>query len=189
MSTQVIFETHSTSEDNENGIATGWLGGRLSALGREQARELGARRRGIARVYSSDLNRAVETAAIAFPDRPVTLDWRLRECDYGAWNGMPRERLVSERVRRIDEPFPGGESWRQAVARVDAFLAELREGPAVVIGHIATHWAFEQRYAGRRRAQPVKPRIRSAVTAGTSSCGQWPTPASSTQSACGKSLR
>ncbi len=77
----------------------------------------------------------------------MTLDWRLRECDYGDWNGMPRTRLVEERVRRIDEPFPGGESWRQAVARVDSFLDELRE-PSVVIGHIATHWAFEQRYRG-----------------------------------------
>jgi broad specificity phosphatase PhoE len=150
VSTQVIvFETHSTSEDNENGIATGWLGGKLSAVGREQAAELGARRRDISRIYASDLNRAVETASIAFPGCAVTLDWRLRECDYGEWNGMPRTRLEAERLRRIDEPFPGGESWRRAVARVDSFLAELCEGPAVVIGHVATRWAFDQRYLGR----------------------------------------
>jgi broad specificity phosphatase PhoE len=149
MDASLIFETHSTSEDNEGGIATGWLGGSLSALGRAQARELGERRAGVERIYASDLNRAVETATIAFPGRPVTLDWRLRECDYGEWNGMPREQMLTERLSRLDEPFPGGESWREAVGRVDSFLAELREERSVVIGHIATHWACEHRYQRR----------------------------------------
>jgi len=148
----VVFETHATSEDNERGIATGWLGGALSAAGREQARELGARRRddGLDAVYASDLNRAVETARIAFgDDAAVMLDWRLRECDYGDWNGMPRERLEAERVGRIDEPWPGGESWTTAVDRVDAFLDELRGGRVLVIGHVATRWALERRVCGR----------------------------------------
>ena len=66
--TTVVFETHSTSEHNEAGVATGWLGGALSAHGREQAAELGERRRndGIELVVASDLWRAAETAAIAF---------------------------------------------------------------------------------------------------------------------------
>jgi broad specificity phosphatase PhoE len=150
--TVVVFETHSTSEDNEAGIATGWLGGALSSTGRLQAAELGRRRRGdgIELVVASDLNRAVETAQIAFGGSgiPVRLDWRLRECDYGAWNGMPREQLEEERERRVDEPFPGGESWRQAVARVDGALGELSGGRVVVIGHVATRWALERRVNG-----------------------------------------
>src|SRR6476619_3880040 len=121
MSVQVVFETHSTSVDNELGRATGWLGGTLSESGREQARRLGSRRRhdGIDLVVASDLNRAIETARIAFEgsEIPVTLDSRLRECDYGSLNGMPRARLDAERRSRLDEPFPGGESWRQAVTR------------------------------------------------------------------------
>ena len=66
--TTVVFETHSTSEHNEAGIATGWLGGALSATGRAQAIELGRRRRGdgIELVVASDLWRAMETASIAF---------------------------------------------------------------------------------------------------------------------------
>jgi hypothetical protein len=50
---EVVYETHSTSVDNERGIATGWLDGALSA--RELARALGERRRddGIAAVYAS----------------------------------------------------------------------------------------------------------------------------------------
>jgi alpha-ribazole phosphatase/probable phosphoglycerate mutase len=152
---QVVFETHSTSEDNERGIGTGWLGGSLSATGRAQAESLGARRRadGIDRIYTSDLNRAVETAEIAFAGTgiPVVLDWRLRECNYGMLNGVPRTVLDAERPRRIDRPFPGGESWREAVARVGGFLDELArtsDDRVLLIGHVATHWALEHRLRG-----------------------------------------
>jgi len=31
VSVEIVFETHSISVDNERGIATGWLPGRLSA--------------------------------------------------------------------------------------------------------------------------------------------------------------
>jgi 2,3-bisphosphoglycerate-dependent phosphoglycerate mutase len=152
MSVHVIYETHSTSEDNEQGFATGWLGGTLAPIGREQAEQLGRRRRddGLDVVVASDLNRAVETAQIAFGDSdiPVRLDWRLRECNYGAMNGMPRSQLDAERQLRIDTPFPGGESWRQAVERVTVFLDELvneRAGQRVLlIGHVATRWALDQ---------------------------------------------
>jgi 2,3-bisphosphoglycerate-dependent phosphoglycerate mutase len=157
MSVAVVYETHSTSVDNEEGIATGWLGGRLSATGREQARQLAERRRhdGIDTVYASDLNRAVETAQIAFEGSgtPVQLDWRLRECNYGAMNGMPRSELEAQRSRRLYEPFPGGESWRDAVARVVGFIDELamqRQGERVLlIGHVATRWAIEHCILGR----------------------------------------
>jgi 2,3-bisphosphoglycerate-dependent phosphoglycerate mutase len=149
----VVFETHATSEDNERGIATGWLDGRLSTLGRSQAAELGGRRRddGIAVVYSSDLGRAVETARIAFDGSglEVIADARLRECDYGRWNGMPRARLEAERISRIVEPWPGGESWRSAVARVGGFLDDLaaaEDGRRVLlIGHVATRLALDLR--------------------------------------------
>ncbi|MGH3547501.1 MAG: hypothetical protein ACRDQU_05150 [Pseudonocardiaceae bacterium] len=41
MRTMIVFETHSWSEDNDRGVGTGWLPGRLSERGRELARELG----------------------------------------------------------------------------------------------------------------------------------------------------
>ena len=151
--TVVVFETHATSEDNEAGIATGWLPGRLSAVGREQARELGERRRedGVDAVFSSDLARAVETAELAFGGSgvPVFLDWRLRECDYGELNGMPRPVLDEQRLARVREPWPGGESWAQAVARVGRALDDLPAGRVVVVGHVATRWALERRVRGR----------------------------------------
>jgi broad specificity phosphatase PhoE len=140
--TVVVFETHATSDDNEAGIATGWRPGRLSAAGREQAHALGDRRRadGIDAVFSSDLARAVETAELAFSgsDIPLFLDWRLRECDYGELNGAPRSLLDEQRADRVDEPWPGGESWAEAVARVERALDDLPDGRVVVIGHVAT---------------------------------------------------
>jgi broad specificity phosphatase PhoE len=69
-------------------------------------------------------------------------------------NGMPRSRLDAERRRRLDEPFPRGESWRAAVERVSLFLGELieqRQGQRVLlIGHVATRWALDSRVHGER---------------------------------------
>lgn len=150
MSVEVVFETHATSEDNEAGIATGWLPGELSAAGREQARELGERRRddGIAVVFTSDLRRAVETAEIAFAASglPFVEDERLRECDYGELNGTS-EPARRARAEHLDVPYPGGESWRQAVQRVTDFLEALRreqDGRRVlIIDHVATRFALD----------------------------------------------
>src|SRR6266702_1187117 len=101
--------------------------GRLSQRGRMHARQLGQRRTsdGITAVFSSDLTRAVETASAAFGEStiPVLYDWRLRECDYGQGNGMPVAELHAGRREHLDRPYPGGESWQQAVARAGRFLA------------------------------------------------------------------
>ncbi len=151
MSVDIIYETHSISEDNERGIATGWLDGRLSEHGRQLAVKLGERRRkdGIRVVLTSDLGRAVETAEIAFAgsEIPIITDVRLRECNYGDWNGAPVALIHSERLRRIDEPFPEGESYRQVTQRTASFLADLLrdyDGARVlIIGHSATRWSLE----------------------------------------------
>jgi 2,3-bisphosphoglycerate-dependent phosphoglycerate mutase len=148
---ELVFETHSTTEDNEQGRATGWLPGRLSQQGWVQAHQLGQRRTsdGLTAVFSSDLARAAETATAAFGGSaiPVLYDWRLRECDYGQRNGMPVAELHAGRREHLDSPYPGGESWRQAVARVGRFLGDLPlrwSGQRVlVIGHVATRWGLD----------------------------------------------
>ena len=85
--------------------------------------------------------------AFAGSDLPVLSDWRLRECDYGRWNGMPSERVHADRLRYLDQPYPDGESWRQAVHRVGRFLHDVPlrwSGRRVlVIGHGATRYAFQ----------------------------------------------
>ena len=156
MAVEIVFETHSLTEDNEAGVATGWLPGRLSAAGREHAAALGRRRRddGLAVVFTSDLGRAVETAEIAFADVALSVvgDWRLRECDYGTLNGTPADRVLADRASHLDAPYPGGESWREATDRVGRFLTDLVprwDGCRVlVIGHTATRWALDRFLTG-----------------------------------------
>jgi len=148
---QIVFETHALSEDNERGLATGWLPGRLSARGRALARELGQRRvaDGLAAVFTSDLRRALETVELAFADSgpPVLVDCRLRECDYGSLNGAPATQVHCVRQRHLTMPYPDGESWQQAIRRVGRFLGDLplrwSEQRVLVIGHLATRWAFD----------------------------------------------
>jgi broad specificity phosphatase PhoE len=154
--TQIVFETHSFSEDNERGVATGWLPGLLSARGRAAARELGARRGDdhLAAVFASDLRRAAETVSIAFEGSrvPVLLDWRLRECDYGDLNGSDSAHLHEHRLDYLDVPYPNGESWSQAVARVGRFLDDVgprwQDRRILIVGHMATRFGLEHFLAG-----------------------------------------
>src|SRR5689334_18197314 len=122
MPIEVVFETHALSEDNERGVATGWLPGRLCERGRVNAADMGRRRRndGLAAVFSSDLHRAAQTAEIAFgsSDIPMLYDWRLRECDLGTRNGSPAAEVSRDCLDYCDRPYPGGESHEQAIARV-----------------------------------------------------------------------
>ena len=151
MTIQIVFETHSWSEDNEKGVASGWHHSRLSERGRGLARELGERRQSdrIQAVFTSDLERAAETAKLAFEHSaiPIFCDWRLRECDYGQGNGMQAVELHQDRSRYLDEPYPAGESWRQAIDRVGRLLGDLplrwEDKRILIVGHVATRWALD----------------------------------------------
>ena len=149
------FETHSTSVDNEAGVASGHLDSPLSENGCLQASGLGAQysERLPAVVWSSDLKRATMTTDIAFSGKalPRRKDRRLRECDYGAWTGCRVEQLDASRVRFVDHPFPAGESFHDVVRRVEDFLNDLSRAdqPVLVIGHRATWYALEHLLHGK----------------------------------------
>jgi broad specificity phosphatase PhoE len=155
------FETHSTSIDNERGVASGHLDVPLSELGRRQAAELRVRYFGhMPRIiYTSDLARAVSTAEIAFESSKFlrAADRRLRECDYGNWSGCSVQQLQVAKVDFIDKPFPGGESFRDVVRRVENFLGDIRhlEGPVLVIAHRAPWYALEHLLRGRELSQVI----------------------------------
>lgn len=157
MSVQIVYETHATTYDNENGVATGWLPGALSPTGRDNAAALGERRRddGFDVVVTSDLARAVDTVEIAFAGSPVPrlTDVRLREVDYGDLNGAPVDVIHLQRGDRVDTPFPGGQSYREVSDGVRDLLDELRrdrDGQRVLlVGHAATRFALDHLLAGR----------------------------------------
>jgi 2,3-bisphosphoglycerate-dependent phosphoglycerate mutase len=163
-SVAIVFETHSTSVDNERWIASGWRDSPLSRVGRRQARELGERYEGVelAAVFASDLARAGETARIAFGARgiPLFLDWRLRECDYGELTGCPRAQVEEARRRHLHQPFPHGESYSDVVERVRSFLHDLApryvDRRVLVVGHSATKWALDHLLEGTPLAELVE---------------------------------
>jgi broad specificity phosphatase PhoE len=163
MTLQIVYETHAITTDNESGVATGWLPGRLSERGRAAARELGERRRddGIDVIFVSDLERAIETVRIAFDGSaiPVRVDARLRECNYGRLNGMPRETLEAERASHVAVPWPEGESYLDVVGRTRELLGDLlREWDnrrVLLVAHSANRWALEYLLESRDLAQLV----------------------------------
>ncbi|HWS34949.1 MAG TPA: histidine phosphatase family protein [Actinoplanes sp.] len=156
MAVEIIYETHSITTDNETGFATGWLPGRLSDTGRKLAQELGRRRSadGIATVFTSDLARAVETAELAFAGTgiPIRRDPRLRECNYGAFNGMPTSQLARIRSQHIHQPFPEGQSYQDVVDRTRDFLTEVARDwdgrKVLLISHSANRWALDNLLTG-----------------------------------------
>jgi broad specificity phosphatase PhoE len=122
------------------------LGGRLdlplTGKGRAEAQALAGRLTGIRidRVIASPMLRALETARIVAGGRPVEVDERLRELEYGRWEGLTHAEIQSRdpelRARWDADPAairaPGGESGDDVAIRARSFLLDLlaAESPA-----------------------------------------------------------
>ena len=112
--------------------------------GREEAAALAGRLSGVRvdRIISSPMLRALATARAIAEGRPVEVDERLRELDYGHWEGLSYaeidERDPELRARWEHDPAethsPGGESGNDVAARALSFLVDLLavECPPVV---------------------------------------------------------
>ncbi len=124
----------------------------LSAQGQAQAVALAVRLEDVKfeRIFTSPLVRARETAAIIAkrsPGKPpIEADPRLREMDYGHWEGLTYPQIDArdraERQRWEADPAktkcPGGESGNDVAVRVTSFLTDL----------LATHQAHAADGAG-----------------------------------------
>ena len=104
-------------------------------------------------LYVLNIRRSWRTAEIAFGTSSVEIvrDSRLRECGYGGLTGRPLTDIAVLRGRAVAEPFPGGESYSQVVARMIPWLEEIRSHHVrqlLVIGHRATHYTLEHLLLG-----------------------------------------
>jgi alpha-ribazole phosphatase len=103
---------------------------------------------GFAAVWSSDLKRCTETAALVFAGGQTQIRFlpELREIHLGTWDGIPRRRIreghpdLWEARGRDLGSFrpPGGESFRdlqQRVVRQVEWLASEVPGPAWIVTH------------------------------------------------------
>ena len=147
----IIFESHSTSVDNEAGLASGHFDVVLSELGIRQAKELGERHRNtkLDAVFCSDQKRSFMTGEIAFLGRniPIFKDKRLRECDYGDLTRHLSVEVDGKKGEHVNTPFPNGESYTQTTDNMKRFLREIAKNYAgkkiMVIGSRATQYALE----------------------------------------------
>jgi broad specificity phosphatase PhoE len=136
--TELILARHGETDWNRENRFQGHADPPLNALGRRQSAKLAATLAGeaIARVYTSPLRRASETAEIVAgrlglevaPLEP------LREIDVGAWSGLTREEVAAtfpdEYARwlgRAPHGFEDGETYEQLAARVVPAIRELAE--------------------------------------------------------------
>ena len=124
----ITYFVHGTTTDNEQHLATGWLPGELSAKGREQAKQLGeqAADKQFDVVFCSDLQRAIDSAQLGFGNKyKIIIDDRLREANYGDWNGKPNT-FKDDLPDYIDTAFPNGESYRDVEERLQSFCEFLK---------------------------------------------------------------
>ncbi len=153
---KIYFAAHSTTKDNEMEIASGWKNVELSELGIQQSKEMAETFKNIKidLICCSDLKRAIDTVKIAFGDKyPIIVDKRLRELNYGDFNGKPSEVVGQMKKERIREPFLNGESYEQAIVRIQGFYKELKEKypdkTVLVVGHRATQFGLDILVGGK----------------------------------------
>jgi len=158
----IIFEAHGTTFDNEAHLSSGWNDVALSPLGEKQSKEMGERYKDdhFDAVFVSDLQRAVRSAEIGFGDKWLIIkDARLRECNYGDFTQHPSEEVDVQKLLRITEPFPNGESYTQTNTRMKSFLEDLKKNydgkRVMIIGHRATQYGIENYVNGLSSEQLI----------------------------------
>jgi alpha-ribazole phosphatase len=181
--TILLIARHGQSDWNATRRWQGHADRPLTAKGREQAHALAARLAHIDldAVYSSDLRRARDTAAVVAESQG--LDFRelaeLREVDVGSWAGLTRaeaEERFPEGFARWKSGYPGwddGESYEamadRIIAAVKQIALEHEDERVLIVSHggpiRAIHAAaLELDVHAYRRLRPVEPNARlSAV--------------------------
>lgn len=96
-------------------------------------------------VVSSPLQRARETAEILFPQRPIQVEPRLIEMDFGRWEGEFVESIRQGQDfspptygwQGWDSGPPGGETYQQVADRLGSWLSDMeqQQKSAVVVSH------------------------------------------------------
>jgi len=137
MSTELVLIRHGETVWNSEQRMQGQRNSALSALGRAQAHALAKRLQGepFDYLYSSDLDRALETARAiaAATGHEIRIEPRLRERCFGIFEGLTRDEMATHhpeeytrfRARDPDYCMPGGESARTFHARCMGMLHEI----------------------------------------------------------------
>jgi probable phosphomutase (TIGR03848 family) len=162
--TRLLLIRHGTNDWVDSGRLAGWTPGiSLNDEGRRQAEALGDRLASVklATVYSSPLERAVQTAQAVLAPHP-RLDLRIEndigEVHYGEWSGKRLRRLERTRLWKVVQAtpslarFPGGESicemQARAVGAVERIRAAHPEETVALVSHGDVISVIIAHYAG-----------------------------------------
>lgn len=145
----IKYFVHGTTTDNLEKKASGWLPGELSEKGIGQAKALAEiiKDEHFDVVFCSDLKRAVDSAHIDFYGRNINIikDARLRECNYGDYNGLDSK--LAHYPSHIYQRFPNGESMIDVEKRIKSFVEFLRANydnkKVAIVAHKAPQLALE----------------------------------------------
>lgn len=147
MHTKILYFVHGTTYDNASGKCSGWKQVKLTDLGKQQAKNLGEINKNIKFdvIFTSDLVRAIESADIAFPNCHKIIDKRLRECNYGEYDGESKDLVIYE--EHIYNSFPNGESLKDVEKRILDFINIINKeyfGKTIgIVAHRAPQLAFD----------------------------------------------
>jgi phosphoserine phosphatase len=181
--TTILIARHGQSDWNQEKRWQGHADRPLTERGREQAQALADRLAHIEldAVYSSDLQRARDTAALVAESQGLEVQQlpELREVDVGSWSGLTRaeaEERFPEGFMRWRDGYPGwrdGETYEAMTDRVlgaiDRIAAEHEGRRVLVVSHGGPIRAIHAAALGLdvhayRRLRPVEPNARlSAV--------------------------
>jgi probable phosphoglycerate mutase len=150
------FIRHGETDWNAERRVQGHVETDLNARGRKQAEAIARKLRRIEpdisrfALYASPMRRVRQTlapilAAYGLDETAVTFDERLRERDFGKWEGMVWDELIKAGVNPWESPRDyyfwrpeGGESYADVARRVDDFLRDMRH-PAIIVAHGGIH--------------------------------------------------
>lgn len=147
----ITYFVHSTTIDNEARVSSGWSDPLLSEKGILQARELGTLvdANQFDAIFVSDTIRTITTAFLAFPEHKhkVKIDARIRECNYGTYDGHLSSEVEPLQEKSITEPIPGGESYEMVKNRISNFLDYIKKDfnnkHIAIIAHKAPQLALD----------------------------------------------
>ena len=163
--TKIILLRHGDTEWNRLGKYQGQSDIALSEKGRCQAQTLAAHFpvRTLQAAYASDLQRAMETARVATSSFgcTVTAEPRLREVNFGDWEGLTYAQISAGWPEAMEKFFqlpdlleiPHGETFAEVQQRAMAALEEIaaaHEGETVLA---AAHGAVNRLVVDRRVAR------------------------------------
>ena len=167
MSGRIWLARHGETDSNAEGRVQGSIDPPLNDRGREQASELAeaAARIEPKALYTSQLRRARETAEIVAAKLHLEpkVDARFAESHRGEWEGRLIEEIRSEDPQAFADSlavadtfrFPGGESLEEHARRVEAALADVRDGPLPAL--VICHGGTIRRVLAKQRPHEVKP--------------------------------